>query len=998
VRPPKMAIRSAIGVFVAAAVLALGAVSASAAPNPGFGTPLYPVGPGLFNAPPLANGFAQPIEQVEDGPQTANVPILAWVGEDVRLVACDDNILANPLGDLGIAFQQASWHTGLWTGDQAYQSTPTFDGSQSTNLYLTNTGSASFFFPTGVDNAAARPAKGCTSADISSLHAGLDEVGLDVTQQVAGIRTQLDPVPVYSQQFIVIWMTANKPTLTESSVHSLGFPTTAGSTGTVASPTDQLTPAVNLGTTAHPNWVGGHYNADQFLGDEGAPDTTNPLGTFNALDAWGADSPFNPSFFANNIFDPRNGNETPGANNGLVDIKVTGSFPIEDAPPSTTNAAYFGSQPGLVNNGTITLPDQWKNLATLMATSSTQYTSDGSTTGADLWDIHGGPTNTLAVDGHAGLAGGPLGVCQADGTKFLQPTDVVDDCVVGNPYAFSRVFGDVTSIGFTIGPYDSEDPNATLLSDGNINSDDAPMPALPVTVSIAKGGIGGLYGVSKWMIYSHDFDGGPASPLDLPDNPQESDGKTANLYNPYYQEYIPSTLRGFIPNGIQEASGVTGVYEGGFAASSGDDFPGFATGDTDAYTFWKALQVSTDDTYGSNGCLEYDETTAGFDGGQGSEFLNQAPPQVVPTTGRDPRVSTGLSYFATPYYPTSLMVYTDERGEAFVDYNPGTGFNTPPVTIDANGACDLQGLLGQPIGTATISAQAEYPYEAVPYVPPAGANTLTKTTLSQWSKTLTVLPKGNLSQAGSGSDINVVVAHAQNVNGTPFSDELVCVSSPPNETVTWLKPISTTVPPGPVVLGGFDITNSKDYIGNSVAPTDSACGYTSSFGNVAFDVSGSLSPTNVDIQGEFVPEHIFRDVVIPTLGQTGTVTSTTPPTVLPADKVVLQSGSDGSAGSSAGSSSSTGSATVPAASIIPSTPLAIGTGNSCKVNSVHLYAKKGYVQLKVSCTKSKTDSIVLRTIRSNGKVMRSYRKTITAGKSVRIYLSTRKVARVSVTA
>jgi len=152
-----MAIRSAIGVFVAAAVLALGAVSASAAPNPGFGTPTYPVGLGLFNPPPLANGFAQPIEQVEDGPQTANVPILAWVGEDVRLVACDDNILPNPLSDLGIAFQQASWHTGLWTGDQAYQSTPTFDGSQSTNLYLTNTGSASFFFPTGVDNAAARP-------------------------------------------------------------------------------------------------------------------------------------------------------------------------------------------------------------------------------------------------------------------------------------------------------------------------------------------------------------------------------------------------------------------------------------------------------------------------------------------------------------------------------------------------------------------------------------------------------------------------------------------------------------------------------------------------------------------------------------------------------------------------------------------------------------------------------------------------------------------------
>jgi hypothetical protein len=988
-----MAIRSAIGVSVAAAVLALGAVSASAAPNPGFGTPGFQVGPAsapgsVLNTAPLVNGFETPIEQVEDGPQTSNVPILAWVGEDVRLVACDDNILPNPVGGLGIAFQQASWTGGLWTGDQAFQSTPTFDGSQSTNLYLTNTGSASFFFPTGVDNAGARPTKGCTSADISSLHAGLDEVSVAVTQQVVGNRLVLDPVPVYSQQFIVIWMTANKPVLTESSVHSLGYPTTAGTTGT-PSLTDQLTPAVNKGTTTNPNWVGGHYNADQFLGDEGAPDTTNPLGTFNALDAWGADSqfdPFAPAFI--------NGNITPTANNGLIDVKVTGSFPIEDAPPSTTNEGYFAPVTGGGSTATsITLPDQWPALAKLMATSSTQYTSNGSKTGGNLWDIHGSPTNTLAVQGHAGVATGPFAVCGNDGTKFStfspfveNPTDVVDDCVSsggqGNPYAFSRVYGDVTGIGFTIGPYDSEDPNATLLSDGNLNTDDAPMPALPVTVSIAPGGIGGLYGVSKWLVYSHDFNGSAPSPLSFPSGTTalESDGKTANLYNPYYQEYIPSTLRP-----IAEASGVTGVYENGATASSGDDFPGFSTGDTDSYTFWKALDVSTTDTYGSNGCLEYDEGTAGFD--RRGDFTQQAPPQFL---------DNRLSFYKTPYYPTSLMVYTDERGEAFVDYNPGTGFNTPAVAIDANSACDLQGLLGQPIGTASISAQTEYPYQAVPYSPPLSANTLTKTTLSQWSKTLTVLPKGNQ----SGNDINVVVAHAQNVNGTPFSDELVCISAPPTELVTWLKPISTTIPPGPVVLDGFDITNSSNYGGNSVAPTDSACGYTSSFGNVAFDVSGSglTPPTNVDIQGEFVPEHIFRDVNIPVLGQTTTVTSTTPPTVLPADKVVLQSGTSGGTGSTAGSTPSTPStSSAPSATVAPTTPLAsVGTGNSCKVNSFHLYKKKGYVQLKVSCTKSKTDSIVLRTYRSNGKVMHSYRKTIAAGKTVRIRLSTRKVARATV--
>jgi len=94
----------------------------------------------------------------------------------------DDNIAPDPENRAGIAFQQAEWNTNLWTGDQAYQSTPTFDGSQATNLYITNTGSASFFFPTGTDE---EPLNGCTSADISSLHSGLDEVTLNVYQQSA---------------------------------------------------------------------------------------------------------------------------------------------------------------------------------------------------------------------------------------------------------------------------------------------------------------------------------------------------------------------------------------------------------------------------------------------------------------------------------------------------------------------------------------------------------------------------------------------------------------------------------------------------------------------------------------------------------------------------------------------------------------------------------------------------------------------------------------------
>ena len=78
-------------------------------------------------------------------------------------------------------------------------------------------------------------------------------------------------------------------------------------------------------------------------------------------------------------------NDTPATNNGLVDIRVTGTFPIEDAPPSTTNLNYFGVRRRLH----YTLPADWAKLAGILATSSTQNTA----VQPDLWDIHGGPTN-----------------------------------------------------------------------------------------------------------------------------------------------------------------------------------------------------------------------------------------------------------------------------------------------------------------------------------------------------------------------------------------------------------------------------------------------------------------------------------------------------------------------------------------------------------------------------------------------------------------------------
>jgi hypothetical protein len=972
----------AAGSIAVAATLALGVAGAAAAPNPGFGTN-FPVLAGVNNVSPLFTDVSAvlPIEQAEDGPQTANVPTLAWVGEDVRLVACDDAIAANPLGLNSIDLQQANWSSGagndLWTGDQA--AAPAFDSTGSNNLDVLNTSSAFFFPPNGVDD----QRKGCVSADISSVHAGLDEVSVNVTDEgiggpVRGIA--LDPQVVYSEQFIVIWMTANTPKITEASTTSLSYPTTAGDNGT-PSPTSQLT------TT-------GLKNLGTFLGDGSTP------GTFASLDQWGQDKAYNCGGFIPLIRDPdfECANDTPTTNNGLVQVRVTGSFPIEDQPPATTNANYFKTITGGANPSYITLPNQYVALANLMAASSTEYQGkDGG-----LWDIHGSPTNTLAVQGHAGdgpaASHYPAGLCQYDGTLFNQTTDVVDDCLstggahpTGNPFAFSRVFGDVTSVGFTIGPYDAQAPNATLLSDGTLNTDDAPMPALPVTVSIGKGGLGGVYGVSKWLIYSHDFDGSAASPLSLPTSTSAlTSTGTANLYNPYYQEYIPSTQRP-----ISEASGITGVYNGGGAASSGDDFVGFSDGHTSPYTFWTALDGSTTDKAPvSNGCLEYDST---IDGGTTREFDHQNPSDAngivegtttVTQDGHTFQVPNGLFYYGTPDYPTSVVVYTDERGEAYVDYNPGTGWYNS-ITADGNGACDLQGLYGKAIGTSSITATANYPYESVPYGPIGTSNTLVKTVDSEWSKTLTAYPKGNL----SGNNISVVVAHGQNVNGEPFSGEEVCVQAPANESVTFddENPLTVTTPP-------IDTTGSSQ-VGTTTL-NNYACGITGTAGNVAFDVSGSNNPTNVDVQALFVAEHIYRDVNIPALGQSGSVSSTSPPGVLPGDPIntAVQSGASGSAGSSSNGTSTTSNNSGPATTVSNNSGTVVAV-NVCKVEGVRLQSKHGkyFVTFKLSSSTLKSASVTIKAFKANGKLLHTYRLTAATNKTLKVSLSG-KVHRVTVVA
>ena len=88
-----------------------------------------------------------------------------------------------------------------------------------------------------------------------------------------------------------------------------------------------------------------------------------------------------------------------------------------------------------------------------------------------------------------------------------------------------------------------------------------------------------------------------------------------------------------------------------------------------------------------------------------------------------------------------MAVYTDEHGEAQVEYNPGTGayYDAVGAIKNDNGGCDLEDV--DVLGRSSIMATARYPYQAVddPAKPSAP---LAKEVRSLFTKYLGYFPKG----------------------------------------------------------------------------------------------------------------------------------------------------------------------------------------------------------------------------------------------------------------
>src|ERR1035441_10013950 len=244
-----------------------------------------------------------------DGPQTANVPYVAWVGEHVRLVACDPAITAD---DYFGKIQTSNFAVEDWSGYQFQVPTP--DGEAGNSLgQIFDPGPSAFFR----SSESAHGGDGCVATDYKSLNPGLSRIRVVVKEEGSGTI-------VFSHQFLVIWLTANKPVLNEA--------------GTSAS-----------GTETFQNQLTGNGpgNLSNFLGDKAG------------------DGKFIPS--------PFSGKETDKA---LVQIKVTGSFPVvKEAPLSN-----------ILTSSSYTLPEAWATLAETLSSSSEETEPPGTNPG--LWDIH----------------------------------------------------------------------------------------------------------------------------------------------------------------------------------------------------------------------------------------------------------------------------------------------------------------------------------------------------------------------------------------------------------------------------------------------------------------------------------------------------------------------------------------------------------------------------------------------------------------------------------
>jgi hypothetical protein len=493
-----------------------------------------------------------------------------------------------------------------------------------------------------------------------------------------------------------------------------------------------------------------------------------------------------------------------------IQIIVKGKLPLE---------ADF-SRWGLGES--LTMPDDWAKWAAVAARTTTQ--SDPLKAMSN-WDIH---DDSLLTEGHTIWPG------QCADQEIYVNFDAVDTCNSEGPRGgFSTVLGPQATDGLTIGPFDPIYSIDTMLSDGKLDPGDAPMPAAQIDVSIKDnvatdptdiGGVGYLFPSWKAEVYSRDGLGSdPWGNLPTP--------VAHNYFAPFYSQYIPATARpvnaagspygpAAPPSGIEGTNGTGGFS--GFLWNSVTQGP---------YDNWEFAWEYSRKANAASHCL----------------FS-----QILP----------GLRdyYRPLPSGVNAVSVYTDESGEANVNFVPGLGMyfdNLAAANKNLNNGCDLENV--NPIGTAEVDIVARYPYQPVT-APAVAADPVKFNVLNKFKKSLTVYSKGvDKNGIVSNSVAKIVLAHAQDIDGSPLAYELVCWMADSNAAGMRIFAGDLPDPNKPDAVINIDpihaLFSYQDPWG-----LNRLCTFTDRWGNTAIEVYNS-NKTPVDVIAEFVFEGLLRDTI-----------------------------------------------------------------------------------------------------------------------------------------
>jgi hypothetical protein len=446
-------------------------------------------------------------------------------------------------------------------------------------------------------------------------------------------------------------------------------------------------------------------------------------------------------------------------------------FPVGD-PLGDGNFSPSGT-PGAFTNGLIRarvtgsftdLHGSARTLPADWASLAGRYAFDTSGYNTMAWDIH---DDDLATEGHTAtsMCGGVAAI------------DAVDNCLGGGELLgrFSRTIGGTNP--FTLGPFDPARPETSYLPDGKLDAGDAPMPAARIDVSLT-GTVGALAAADKHVLYSRNRTGAPSA---------------HNLYAPFYVSLIPGDASQELGPGGYTTSGTTGPGANNFPGYQSDFSPIVGAR---AYHFWDLLNTTS--RGGFNLCRDV--------GGTGQ----------VGSGGFIPR-PTGID---------SATVYTDEHGEAIVQFRPDVGVTLTP---DANGRCDL-GEVGAPalLGSASISAEALDPFQLT-FNDPRLSNTLTKNVFELAGKSLDCVPKS----ANEAFCVEVI----RDIRGNPVVGAEVSFTREPRGLII----------PASIALGGYDTRGQV-----VVSATDNEVRVrTNALGQAGVEIKSTL-PGLVDVDAENV--------------------------------------------------------------------------------------------------------------------------------------------------